>query len=157
MAPDTQLTPHFWLSEFVLSETATRCAIDNAPPAEIVVNLRRLANRLEGVRRYFGDRVLTVTSGYRCEALNAAVHGAPASDHLRGLAADFVIRSYGTPYAICQGIMQSRIAFRQLIHEFGAWVHLAIAEPGAGEAREVLTITSAASGYRAGLHEVRTA
>ena len=46
-------------------------------------------NVLEPVRRRFG--VTRITSGFRSQALNAAVGGAPDSQHLRGEAADLHI------------------------------------------------------------------
>ena len=150
---NVRLTPNFWLSEFTASQTAERKGIDNTPSDEIVVNLRRLAIRLERVRSLFGNRVVSISSGYRCPALNAAIGGSPSSDHMKGLAADFVIRSYGTPYAVCQKIEESAIPFRQLIHEYGRWVHLAIAESGNLDIGQLLTICDSGSGYKVGISE----
>ena len=39
MTNDIFLSPHFKLSEFVVSETASRHGIDNTPPEEAVENL----------------------------------------------------------------------------------------------------------------------
>ena len=153
LAPDARLSQNFWLSEFTTSQEATRRGIDNTPSPDIITNLRRLAIRAEMVRALCGGHVMSITSGYRCPALNAAIGGAPSSDHMKGLAADFVIRSYGTPFAICQRIAASEIRFRQVIHEFGRWVHFAIADAGVEDRRDLLTICSSASGYRSGLHE----
>lgn len=149
---DVRLSPNFMLSEFIDSQTAERKGIDNSPSDEIVVNLRRLAIRMERVRALFNASI-SISSGYRCPALNAAIGGSPSSDHMKGLAADFVVRSYGTPYAVCQRIESSVIPFRQLIHEYGRWTHLAIAEPGVIDIRELLTICDAGSGYKAGISE----
>lgn len=88
----TQLTPHFTLEELTASETARRIGIDNAPSAEHLANLHRLAAALEVARDIIGAP-LVIHSGFRSKTLNRAVGGAPSSDHLEGLAADFVPRS----------------------------------------------------------------
>ena len=89
----TQLSPHFTLREFIVSGVALRRHIDNTPADPAVVDhLRLLAEKvLEPLRRHFG--VIRITSGYRCPRLNAAVGGRPASQHLRGEAADIHISS----------------------------------------------------------------
>lgn len=129
------LTPHFTLGEFVRSDLATRRSIDNAPPAEVRANLKRVAETLEQVRALIG-RPLVITSGYRCLALNKALgSSSDKSAHMLGLAADFV-PSHMTPLKACRVIRDSKIEFDQLIYE-GTWVHvgLSIGAPR----REVLT------------------
>lgn len=148
---DLKLSAHFWLSEFIVSQTAKRLGIENYPPPAIVIDLRRLAGRLEFVRALFGSP-LFISSGYRCGELNTFVGGAKSSAHLQGLAADFVIPSYGTPLAICQRIADSKIAFRQLIHEYGSWVHFSIAAIGMEDSRDLRTICSPTTGYKEGIH-----
>lgn len=142
------LSPHFTLEELSLSDTATRLGIDNAPPADIVVNLKLLASGLELVRSTLGGP-LHINSGYRCEALERVLcekdfvgwcgrHGkdrrAPGSwseyfarkGHPRGFCADFVCRSFGTPAKIVDKIRKTTIKFDQLIME-GTWVHVSFA------------------------------
>lgn len=141
---DTLLSPHFHLSEFVVSNAAERLGLDNIPPPEIVENLYYLAAQLEKVRQWLGDAPLIISSGYRCPLLNAAVGGARDSDHLKGLAADFIAPRYGTPAAICRALTESDpavIPYRQVIHEH-TWVHLGFARPGgkAKPKREALTL-----------------
>lgn len=46
---------------------------------------------LEDIRGHFGRPVL-ITSGCRCEAHNRAVDGSSGSQHLRGRAADIVVK-----------------------------------------------------------------
>ena len=129
------LSPHFALAEFTASQTAARLGIDNAPPPDIVENLRRTAEMLEDVRYMLGGKPILISSGYRCAALNAAVPGSSAtSAHLTGKAADFVCPGAGSVRSICIRIAGTPgFAFDQCIREFdsngGGWVHLAWGDP----------------------------
>ena len=116
----TRLTAHFALEE--LTATQHR-EIDNRPPAEVIATLRDTAARMEAVRGILGDRVIVVSSGYRCPALNRAVGGARGSAHLSGHAVDFNCFGYGRPRAVCEAIARSPILFDQLIEE-GGWTHI---------------------------------
>jgi zinc D-Ala-D-Ala carboxypeptidase len=116
----TQLTPHFAVEE--LSCTQHR-EFDNTPPPEVVGTLRTTAARMEQVRRLLGDRVISVSSGYRCRALNRAVGGARTSAHLTGDAVDFNCYGFGDPLAVCRALAESDLSFDQLIEE-GSWVHV---------------------------------
>ena len=90
MEDNKMLSEHFSLEEMTRSGVAIRMRIDNNPDEEQVENMRQLCrNVLEPVRRRFG--VTRITSGLRSQALNAAVGGAPDSQHLRGEAADLHI------------------------------------------------------------------
>lgn len=98
--PD-QLTPNFHLSEFTRSDTARRLGIANAPMPAHRANLVRHAQFLETVRRWAGGRRITIHSGYRCPALNAAVKGVEDSDHAHGDASDITIEGL-SPRATAQ-------------------------------------------------------
>lgn len=90
MEDNKMLSEHFSIEEMTRSGVAIRMRIDNNPDEEQVENMRQLCrNVLEPVRRRFG--VTRITSGFRSQALNAAVGGAPDSQHLRGEAADLHI------------------------------------------------------------------
>lgn len=90
MEDNKMLSEHFSLEEMTRSGVALRKGIDNTPEPGQVENMRQLCrNVLEPVRRRFG--VTRITSGFRSQALNAAVGGAPDSQHLRGEAADLHI------------------------------------------------------------------
>lgn len=142
------LSEHFTLEELVTSQIATRRRIDNRPAPAIVENLRRVAAVLELVRALVG-RPVTVSSGYRSPALNAAVGGARESAHLQGLAADITVAGMA-PKDLAKAVITAGIEFDQLIYE-GTWVHIGLA---AGTPRnQVLTATFAPSGvvYSAGI------
>jgi len=129
----TMLTKHFSLEELTASATAKRLGLCNAPDAEGIDNLKRLAETvLEPVRVRYGKPII-VTSGYRSEKLNAAVGGAKNSSHLTGAAAD--IRSVSDTIEdnrklfnlIAQMIKNGEIEVHQLIDEFNMnWIHVSV-------------------------------
>jgi hypothetical protein len=145
-----RLSPNFTLEQLVRSDTAARLSIDNRPGADELSNLRRLAEALEQVTALLG-RQLSINSGYRCAALNAAVGGAPVSRHTMGLAVDFTCTAFGDPLAVARAIADSTLSFDQLIHEYGRWVHLGLAPAATDPRRQTLTICNATSGYVDGL------
>jgi hypothetical protein len=127
------LSDHFSLEEFVNSDTARANQIDNSASDDIVASLRRTAGLLELVRGVLGSRPLIITSGYRCPELNKKVGGVADSAHVKGLAADIVCPSFGSPLEVCKAIAASDITFDQLIHEHGGnavWTHIAVGTRG---------------------------
>jgi zinc D-Ala-D-Ala carboxypeptidase len=150
------LTTHFTLDELIASQTAAREGIDNSPDAEIRKNLLRLAQTLEDVRALLGGVPLIISSGYRCPALNKKVGGSKKSMHMQGLAVDFTAPKFGTVLQIARKIAASSIAYHQLIHEYGGWVHLGLAETGAVSLRENLSIFKG-TGYLAGIQSAPVA
>ena len=79
---------YFELQEFLYSETALILGIKNFPSWEEVERLKKFAIEVLDVIREKWGQPLLVASGYRVPSLNAAVGGAPTSDHLNGLAVD---------------------------------------------------------------------
>ena len=92
------LSPHFALSEFTKSATATKHGIKNTPPQEAVDNLKALCQGcLEPLREALGLPVV-ITSGYRTKALNSMLaHSSERSQHMLGQAADFVVQDGQSP------------------------------------------------------------
>lgn len=121
-----KLSSHFDLSEFTVSQTAARLGFDNTPDAKALAELQRTAEMLEKVRTVLGGRPIIISSGYRAPKVNAAVGGSSNSAHIWGGAADFTCPGFGTPLAICRELSTyaEMLDFDQLIHEFGAWVHI---------------------------------
>lgn len=146
-----KLSDHFTLEEMTVSQEAARRHLDNTPPAEVVDEIRRTCTTLlEEIRKAFGGEAVIVTSGYRSPAVNAAVGGVAGSAHVFGRAADIIVPSVGSPKIVCMKILGiPGLDFDQLIHEFGAWTHVAIAAPGLPPRRQVLTIDG--NGTREGL------
>jgi hypothetical protein len=80
--PPGQLSKHFHENEFRCRGTGT------LPPNGMDP---KLIQALEAIRMHYG-RPVTITSGYRSPSHNAAVGGAPNSQHVLGTAADFVVQ-----------------------------------------------------------------
>lgn len=122
------LTDHFTLEEFTLSQTAARLGLDNTPSDEVIEALTRTAHGLEMVRALLQAPIL-ISSGYRAPLVNRAVGGAANSQHIVGEAADFTAPGFGPPEMVVRAIMRSirPIPFDQLIVEFGRWVHISFA------------------------------
>jgi hypothetical protein len=124
-----QLTENFSLNEMIKSETALRHGLDNNPDETIIENLRTLCTYvLQPLRTAYG-RPITVNSGYRAPAVNAAVGGSKTSDHCRGQAADIEIA--GVANADLANYIAQYFKFTQLILEFytpgipdSGWVHV---------------------------------
>lgn len=132
------LSLNFTLDELTVSQTAARLGLSNVPPAAVVSELRRLATTvLQPLRDRLG-RPVVVSSGYRSPAVNTAVGGAVASAHLSGRAADITVPGM-TALEVCQTIRAMGLPFDQVIHEFRAWCHVAIAPPGVAARGELLT------------------
>lgn len=132
---DIQLTPHFMLSEFTRSSTATARHIDNTPNEEHIANLRYLCEQiLEPLRQHFNTPVL-ISSGYRCPELNKAVGGSKTSNHMYGYAADLQIPDITTGRERFTWI-KDNCQFDELIWEHSTptskdyWIHVAIRRIG---------------------------
>jgi len=125
-ADSTQLSPHFKLGEFVVSETASRRGINNTPQQVHIARLRTLCQQiLEPARQALGP--LRINSGYRSPTLNSAIGGSPTSAHMHGYAADvYPLKVSRMKFAKW---VQNHCKFDQIILEFGTpsepdWIHV---------------------------------
>jgi uncharacterized protein YcbK (DUF882 family) len=82
-----KLTTNFSLGEFACNDAAK-----TPVPADMIPNVKRLAVNLQVLRYKLGHSI-TIISGYRTEAHNKAVGGAPKSLHLKALAADIRVHA----------------------------------------------------------------
>lgn len=134
MAHDIILSKHFKLSEFTRSATASAKKIDNTPSLEVVSNLQQLCiHVLEPLREHFNCPI-TISSGYRCPALNTAVGGVATSQHMTGEAADIHIPDEATGKRWFVWLMDQD--FDQLILEKSTptstsyWIHVSYRQNG---------------------------
>lgn len=126
---DQQLTPHFKLSEFTRSATATARKIDNSPSEQVISNLKLLCEQvLEPLREYFNCPIV-IGSGYRCPKLNSAVGGVKNSQHMTGEACDIHLPDENTGKRWFLWMMDN-LKFDQLIMEKSTpsstryWIHV---------------------------------
>ena len=143
------MTPHFSLAEFTASDTAARLGIDNSLPNELREAAHRTLEMMERIRSHLGVPI-TITSGYRCEALNRAIGSKPGSDHTLAFAVDFKASRAGTPAKIAKSLESviGVLGIGQLILEFGTWVHVSTKIPDKPINR-IITIDK--NGARAGI------
>ena len=144
-----RLTPNFSLEQLMHSDTARRERIDNTPGADIVDNLRLLAEGLEKIQALTGFP-LEISSAYRCPELNRRIGGTDTSQHTQGLAADFTCAEFGPPVDIIKAIRDAGIDFDQCILEYEKWVHVSFSK---SPRSRVLTIFDPEEGYLDGLRD----
>ena len=124
------MTEHFTFEELYASDTADRHKINNEPKDPVVLkNLKFLAERLEDVRSLLRHPI-HVNSAYRSLRVNNIVGSKPTSAHTKGLAADIICPSFGSPRDVVYAIVGSDIKYDQVILEFDRWCHIAFAEDG---------------------------
>lgn len=81
-------------------------------------------NVLDPLREAWGHP-LTVSSGYRCPALNRVVGGSATSHHMKGMAADITTGNKVDNRKLFQQIIDLNLPFTQLIDEKDfSWVHV---------------------------------
>ena len=138
-----QLSKHFTLEEMTKSMTATRKGIDNTPGSGEIKNLGNLCYEvLEPVRAHF-DKAVSISSGFRSEALCEAIGSKKTSQHALGCAADFEIN--GVPNIQVAYWLTNNVDFDQCIMEFfdkddpaGGWIHVSYDKEGSNR-KQVLT------------------
>ena len=133
-------SPNFSMDELTHSDTAERHGIDNTPNDNEKENLYKLAMEMEDVRELLNNKPIFISSGYRCLALNKLLGSKKTSSHIKGLAADFTCRQYGTPNEIVFALINSSIPYDQVILEFNRWVHISFCEDQETPRRQALII-----------------
>ena len=120
-----QLSKHFHLLEFLKSETAINLGIVNIPTFGDCLRLTQLSLFMEDVRLELNNSPIIITSGFRNFALNKAVGGSSNSDHMRGLACDFISKSNLTPLQCFEKIKKSYLNFDQMIL-YNSFIHIGL-------------------------------
>jgi hypothetical protein len=123
------LSPHFTLAEL----TRTSSGLYNVPTDAEVKALEALATTLlEPVRAKFGP--VSIHSGYRGPAVNAAIGGSKTSQHMKGEAADFHCPGAPLETVMRWIVVESGLSYGQVIlegHTKGepTWIHLSLGAP----------------------------
>ena len=58
---------------------------------EVLINLHKMAMKMEEVRKFLGSKAINITSGWRDLASNTAAGGARKSTHITGKGIDFTV------------------------------------------------------------------
>jgi len=131
-----KLSKNLSLSEVTKSNTAIKREIDNSPTPEHLENLKSLAeNVFQPLRDELG--AISVSSGYRSEALNTAIGGSKTSQHCEGEALD-LDNDHKDGRATNKEIfdyIRENLVFDQMISEFGtkenpSWIHVSFKNSG---------------------------
>lgn len=126
------LSDNFSLYELTYSLTAKLNNINNSPSKGTIENLRALCiNVLQPLRNYLGTPIV-ITSGYRCAALNKKIGGVPNSQHVLGMAADFVTPN--KDLKISFDYIKNYLNYDQLLFEYAKdgsnWIHVSYKADG---------------------------
>lgn len=130
-----QLSKHLALAEVTRSESAKRLGISNMPTEQHIKNFKLLAEKVfEPIREHFGKPIL-ISSGYRSQALNAAIGGSLSSQHCQGEALDLDMDGTDITNKQIFDYIKDHLEFDQLIWEFGSkdnpdWVHVSYESTG---------------------------
>jgi len=89
---NNRLSKNFTFTEFASKDGAE-------PTPDVLENLRKLTRNLEVIREHFGNVPIKINSGWRSPAHNAKIGGVKNSQHVKGKAADIVIKGF-TPRQI---------------------------------------------------------
>ena len=124
---------YFELKEFVASAMAKKKGIDNTPSFEVVSHLDDLVDEiLDPLRAAYGQPI-SVTSGYRCPALNKAVGGSDTSAHMIGYAADLQVGGSFTKFRdfVVDWVKKTGAKFDQVLLETNSktgakWIHIGL-------------------------------
>jgi len=126
-----KLSQNFSLRELTKSQTAERKGISNEPSEEHIENLKLLCTKiLQPIRDEWG--VVSISSGYRSQALCEAIGSKITSQHARGQAADF--ECYGIDNNKLFNWTIENVPFDQAILEFytgdpdSGWLHMSYNE-----------------------------
>ena len=96
-----KLTENFSLQEF-------QCKDGSDIPNNILPNIIELAKNLQVLRNYI-NKPITINSGYRSPRYNAKIGGVKNSQHVKGKAADIVVKGM-TPREVAliiEGLIES--------------------------------------------------
>ncbi len=118
------MSKYFSEKEFTASSTADEKGIKNEVPVYLKMQMLFTLAGMDRIREALG-KPIKINSGFRCQALNEAVGGAPKSQHMVCEAVDFTCPAYGNPKDIALFLSQKMgwLGIDQIIME-GTWVHV---------------------------------
>lgn len=124
-----KLTPHFTLEELTTTTVSKEMAEKNVRYAAIIPDQIFILALFAEQVRFILKVPMTITSGFRCEALNKAVGGSPTSQHTLAQAIDFLPgKGMGIDKAF-DILKNSCLLYGQLIKERSGkseWIHVSM-------------------------------
>lgn len=129
------LAENFHLDEFLTSTTAAAQNIRNIPDRCAIASMRLLCLPLQTLRTHLG-RSVDITSGFRTPALDRAVGGSGAGQHVLGEAADIVVDGMSS-LDLARTIRALDLPFDQIIG-YAETRHLHVSHRAAGGQRKQL-------------------
>lgn len=122
------LSPHFTLEELACTDRKAFKDINIQEALKIPGKMYMLAGFAERIREIIGRPVI-INSGFRCQALNAAVGGVMSSQHVLAEALDIRVNGK-TAEELFRIVVASDLKYDQLIWEKpgknAAWLHISI-------------------------------
>lgn len=116
---------YFTYNEFGRSHEAVKHGIINDMPPAVYDSIARLVEQVLDPARERLGRPITITSGYRCKALNSLLGGADHSQHLRGEAADITSADNRRLLAILKELPYDQlIPYRDKADGTIVWIHV---------------------------------
>jgi hypothetical protein len=149
--PKQPPSKHFSWAE---AEITNHRNLDNCIPIEIWPGVIYSALGMESIRTVLNALPITVSSWYRCLELNRIIGSKDTSQHVQGLAIDWICPGFGPPYRCVLACIEQRewIDFDQLILERG-WIHTSFTIPSVKPRNQVLTLLSNGS-YASGITDM---
>lgn len=134
------LSAHFALEEFLVSQTAARAGRVIEPTENDIRNLTRLCVTVLEPLRIELRLPIHISSGLRPPWLNQLIGGSTTSAHIDGRAADIEVPGM-SPLEVCQRVIALQLPVDQVIHEFppAGWCHVGIAKDGEAPRNMLLT------------------
>lgn len=137
---------YFKFTEMIKSDVATKNKIDNYPKrANIISNLYNLIKFLNPMRKEWGSPVL-ITSGYRCNELNAILGGSDKSAHKIGFAVDMIPKNgyiIDFFHFMKRYLLTNELDFDELILENkgnSVWIHFALYSIDGKQRKKILQL-----------------
>lgn len=115
---------YFTFKEMVQSDIAKSKDIENIPNWDQINALMNLIKYVLDPLRSLYKKAISVSSGFRSEALNEAVNGSKTSQHMKGEAADITAGSKKANMKLFE-LIRDNLTFDQLIDENDySWIHV---------------------------------
>lgn len=124
-----KLTPHFTLEELTTTTVSKEMVEKNLRYAAIIPDQIFILALFAEQVRFILNVPMTITSGFRCEALNKAVGGSPTSQHTLAQAIDFLPGKGMSIDKAFDILKNSYLLYGQLIKERSGkseWIHVSM-------------------------------